>query len=78
MVYYKLIKVIVDTLTLIKVITNIVILYYGFLNLIVINQGLLFILNSDYYYIISCRSKKGSLLPLTTRLMAKHRDKIAT
>ena len=42
MVYYKLIKIIINILSFIKIIINIVIKYYNFLNLIIINKSLLF------------------------------------
>ena len=44
MIYYKLVKVIINALGLAKIIINIVIKYYGLLDLIIINQGFFFIL----------------------------------
>ena len=43
-VYYKLIKVIINTLGLVKIIINIMIRHYNFLDLIIINQRFFFIL----------------------------------
>ena len=43
-VYYKLIKIIINILDFIKVIINVIIKYYNLLNLIVINQRFFFIL----------------------------------
>ena len=42
MIYYKLVKVIINVPSLIKIIINIIIRYHGLLNSIVINQRLLF------------------------------------
>ena len=39
-VYYKLVKIIINALGLIKVIVNIMIRYHNFWNLIIINQKL--------------------------------------
>ena len=44
MVYYKLVKIIINTLGFAKIIINITVRYYGFFDLIIINQKLLFIL----------------------------------
>ena len=43
MVYYKLIKIIINTLDLAKIIINIIIRYHNFLDIIFINKNLLFI-----------------------------------
>lgn len=43
MIYYKLIKIIIDALTLAKVILDLVIWHYSLSNLIVMDKSLLFI-----------------------------------
>lgn len=45
MVYYKLIKAIIDILKFEKVIKDVVVKYYGFLDLIITNKTSFFILN---------------------------------
>ena len=42
MVYYKLVKVTINTLGLAKVIVNIIVQYYNLPNLIVFDRGLVF------------------------------------
>ena len=76
MVYYKLVKVIIDTPRLVKVIIDMVICYYGILELIVMNQGLLFISKfwSLLYYFL--RIKKCYLQPFIYKQMVKPRDRI--
>lgn len=46
MVYYKLVKITINTPKLAKVIPDMVIWYYGLFNSILTNRGLLFILKS--------------------------------
>ena len=53
MVYYKLNKIIINTLDFIKVIINKIIRYYSLLNSIIIDKDLLFILKFQlllYYF----------------------------
>ena len=56
MVYYKLIKVTINTLSFAEIIINIIIKYYHFSNLIVINKMFLLTLKfwlSLYYFLAS-------------------------
>ena len=58
-VYYKLIKIIINTLDLAKVIINIVVRYYSFSNSIITNWGSLFILKFCLllYYFLNIKQK---------------------
>ena len=58
-VYYKLIKVIIDVLKLDKVIFDIVVLHYSLSNSILINKGLLFIFKFWLllYYFLNIKQK---------------------
>ena len=59
LIYYKLIKIIINISNLTKIIINIVIKYYIFLNLIVINRGLLFTskFQLSLYYFFGIKQK---------------------
>ena len=59
MVYYKLIKVTINALSLAKVIINMVVKHHGLLNSIVTNQKLLFISKfwSLLYYFLGIKQK---------------------
>ena len=59
MIYYKLVKIIINILSLTKVIIDVIIRYYGLLDSIINNTGLLFISNFWLllYYFLDIKKK---------------------
>ena len=74
-IYYKVIKIIIDILSLIKIIINIIMRYYSFLNLIINDWKSFLPQNSSYYYVIFLVLSKNFLPPSiywkTNRLRGK-------
>ena len=67
MVYYELVKIIIDTLGLAEMIMNIIMCYYRVLELIVIDWGLLF---TSKFWSLLCyffKIKKSYLQPFTLK-----------
>lgn len=57
MLYYKLIKITINVLSLAKIVLNIIIEYHGFVNLININKSLFFTLENHYLTIFLILNK---------------------
>ena len=76
MVYYKLVKITIDTPGLTKVIINMVMRHNGLLNSIVIDRGSLFTQDSSHLFATFLALSNGFLQPSTCKLTAKPKGKI--
>lgn len=75
MIYYKLIEITINTLSLVDIISNIVIQYYKILDLIIINKNLFFILNYGYCFIIFSKLSGNFVLPFICKKTVKKNNK---
>ena len=71
MVYYKLVKVIINILGLAKVIINVIVHYYKVPELIIIDQGLLFIIKFWFSLCYFLKIKKSYLQPFIYKRIAR-------
>ena len=66
MIHYKLIKAIINTISLVEVIINVIIRYYSLSDLIVTNRELLFTSKfwSSLYYFLSIKQNLSTIFHL--------------
>ena len=75
-IYYKLVKIIINILNFAKIIINIIIYYYSFLNLNIINKNLFLFQSSGYYYAIFLILNNNFLFFFIYKEITKLRKKI--
>ena len=76
MVYYKLVKVMINRVDLAKMIINIIVYHCKVSESIIINQGLLFILKFWFLLYYFLKIKKSYPQLFTYKRMVKQKDKI--
>lgn len=74
--YYKLVKIIINTTNLAKVILDIIVQYHNFLDLIMIDKSFFWFFNFGYYLVSFLILNTNFLTYFIFKSMAKLKDKI--